>query len=94
MTRKRAQSFLRRAYIERIMGTYQAFEDVESPAKAATLDNIHADRDNLSIPLYIPVENGKPLPAVISEWQQSSRTLRASMESLFETPENLSVEQD
>jgi type I restriction enzyme M protein len=101
VTRERAQSFLEREHIERIVGAYQAFEDVAGFAKVVTLDEIHAERDNLSIPLYIPpaVENGngangKPLSAVISEWQKSSRTLRASMESLFETLETLSVEQD
>ena len=101
VTRERAQSFLEREHIERIVGAYRAFEDVEGFARVAALDEIHAERDNLSIPLYIPpaVENGnganvKSLSAIIADWEKSSRALRASMEGLFSTLENLSREQE
>jgi type I restriction enzyme M protein len=90
VTRERAQSFLEREHIERIVGAYQAFEDVDGFAKVATLNKIHAERDNLSIPLYIPpaVENGngangKSLSAMIAEWSQNSSKLREQMGRLF-----------
>ena len=93
VTRERAQSFLEREHIERIVGAYQDFRDVEGLARIATLDEIRANQANLSIPLYVlPVGNGngkgavgKPLPKVISEWQASSRRLRQSMDGLSAT---------
>ena len=62
-------------------------------AKVATLDEIQVNQTNLSIPLYVrPTMNGKgvgtdeagkPLAAVIAEWQLSSESLRESMDELF-----------
>jgi len=93
VTRERAQSFLEREHIERIVGAYQAFEDVEGLARVATLDEVRTQRDNLSIPLYVPPLGGddndkeekKPLSEAIVEWEQSSRTLRATMGDLLTT---------
>ena len=100
VTRERAQSFLERDHIDRIVGAYRAFEDVEGFAKIATLEAIHVQRDNLSIPLYIPpaVEggngaSGKSLSAVIAEWEQSSRALRAGMGELLATLEEIQTGQ-
>jgi type I restriction enzyme M protein len=100
VTRERAQSFLERDHIEKIVGAYQAFQDVEGFARVATLDEIRAERANLSIPLYVPpVGNGsgdgagdKSLAEVIAEWERSSRTLRTVMEDLWGTLDALTEE--
>jgi type I restriction enzyme M protein len=93
VTRERAQSFLEREHIERIVKMYHEFGDVEGLARIAVLDEIRANVANLSIPLYIPpVGNGngggatnKPLSKVIADWEASSRRLRQSMEQLMLT---------
>ena len=78
------------------MGAYRAFEDVEGLARVATLDEVRAQRDNLSIPLYVPPVSGnggeageKPLNAVIAGWERSSRALRAATADLLTVLEAL-----
>ena len=93
VTRERAQSFLEREHIERIVETYRAFEDVPGFARVAGLEEIRANRDNLSIPLYVLPLNGtnggdmaeQSLATVIAEWEASSQALRAAMDGLFAT---------
>ncbi len=71
---------------------YQAFQDIDGLAKVATLDEIRAHQANLSIPLYVRAttkgagfgrEAEKPLSVLIQEWEQSSQSLRKSMDELF-----------
>jgi len=91
VTRERAQSFLEEDHIQKILKTYQEFEDVDGFARAVPLDEIRANKANLSIPLYIRLRpNGatttateKPLSKIIEEWQVSSETLRSSMATLL-----------
>lgn len=91
VTRERAQSFLEEEHIQKILKTYQQCEDVEGFARVVTLDEIRANKANLSIPLYVRPKaddaagtaNGKPLPKVIEEWQASSKALRSSMDALL-----------
>lgn len=93
VTRERAQSFLEAEHIQRILKTYQQFADVDGFARVVTLDEIRANKANLSIPLYVrPNANGtvspaneEPLSKVIEEWQASSKALRSSMEQLLVT---------
>ena len=93
VTRERAQSFLEEEHIQRILKTYQKFEDVDGFARVVSLDNIRANKVNLSIPLYVQASaNGagntatdKPLAQVIKEWQASSKALRSSMTQLLVT---------
>jgi type I restriction enzyme M protein len=97
VTRERAQSFLERDHIDKIVGAYRAFEDMEGFARVATLDEIRAERANLSIPLYVPLvgngngdgADGKSLADIIAEWEQSSRALRIAMEDLMVTLDGL-----
>lgn len=94
VTRERSQSFLKEDHIQKILQAYQAFQDIDGFARVATLDNIRANQANLSIPLYVRSsvningvrtdEYGKPLTAVIAEWQLSSEALRESMDELFQ----------
>ena len=95
VTRKRAQSFLEEAHIQRIVAAYRAFADEEGFAHVATLDEIRANNANLNIPLYVrPAvssrENGadgqeQSLAETLAEWQASSHAVRTSMDSLFTT---------
>lgn len=95
VTRERAQSFLEAHHIQRITAAYRTFAAEEGFAHVATLDEIQANKANLNIALYVrPIKNGngpsqaaKPLAAVIAEWEQSSRELRATMDDLFVTLE-------
>jgi len=100
VTRERAQSFLEREHIEKILAAYQDFKDVSGFAKVATLEEIRANRANLSIPLYVsPLKerNGdgteeKTLTAVIEEWEASSEALRTAMTDLFQTLTETGIE--
>lgn len=95
VTRERAQSFLEERHIQRIVAAYKAFADEDGFARVATLEDIQANQANLNIALYVrPAAGGngasqgeKPLAAVIAEWEQSSRELRAAMDELFVTLE-------
>jgi type I restriction enzyme M protein len=93
VTRERALSFLKEEHIQRILKTYQKFEDVNGFARVVPLDEIRANNANLSIARYLRlntnvVTNGtdaKPVSKVVEEWQTSSKTLRSSMKRLLET---------
>jgi type I restriction enzyme M protein len=91
VTRERAQSFLEREHIERIVGAYRDFRDVEGFARLATLDEIRVNQANLNLPLYVlPTEkqkdsdeSGKPLSKAVADWESSSRMLRNSMAEML-----------
>jgi type I restriction enzyme M protein len=93
VTRERAQSFLKDEHIDKILRAYRNYEDVEGFAKIAGLEEIRGKDYTLNIPLYVrrpkgpdgdgEGEGGKDLGAVIAEWEESSATLRASMDGLF-----------
>ena len=97
VTRERAQSFLQREHIERIVDAYRSFRDVEGLARVAHLDEVRANGANLSIPLYVaPAGNGKgkdaaekPLSSAVAEWEASSRALRQSMDDLLAALEGI-----
>lgn len=93
VTRERAQSFLTDEHIQRIVDGYRKFEDEDGFAKVASNDEVREKGSNLSIPMYVKVDsaaNGSggstetvSLSQAISEWQESSRALRESMDGLF-----------
>jgi type I restriction enzyme M protein len=95
VTRERAQSFLKEEHIDRILGAYRNYEDVEGFARVATLEEIRGNDYNLNIPLYVRRLKGAngdgegkgegDLGAVIGEWEEGSVALRASMKELFAT---------
>jgi type I restriction enzyme M protein len=93
VTRERAQSFLKHDHIARIVDAYHAFTGIEGFAHLATLDEVRANSSNLNIPLYVrpSAANGDAhgdhttLSTAITRWQESSQTLRASMDDLFRT---------
>jgi len=89
VTRERSQSFLKEDHIQKVLKAYRDFKDIEGFTKVASNDEIRAHQSSLSIALYVRPINGygnsveKPIKDAITEWQQSSETLRNSMESLF-----------
>ena len=93
VTRERAQSLLEREHIDRIMGTYRDFRDVEGFARVATLDEIRVNQASLNLPFYIlPTENGrdndesdKPRSKALADWESSSRMLRNSIADMLVT---------
>jgi type I restriction enzyme M protein len=92
VTRERAQSFLEREHIEKIVGAYRDFADTEGFSSVAVLDEIRANLANLNVPLYAPVVNdgagdraeNRSLAEVVADWEASSRALQDSLTGLFE----------
>ena len=99
VTRERAQSFLTDDHIQRIVAAYQAFGDEDGFARVVSNDEIREKGSNLSIPLYVRVDNGNgngsaetiSLKQAIANWQESSMALRESMDYLFEVLEDARV---
>jgi type I restriction enzyme M protein len=93
VTRERAQSFLTEPHIDKIVKAYLGFSSIPNFSKVANRDEIKNNEYNLSIPLYVRLENGNNvdvndktnvvLQNVIDEWKESSTQLRTSMEELF-----------
>jgi type I restriction enzyme M protein len=92
VTRERSMSYLKPEHQERIADTYHAFKDVEGFAKVASLADIRANDDNLSIPLYVRgkvVSEAKGeyaadgLKAAIQAWDESSRLLNESVTQML-----------
>jgi type I restriction enzyme M protein len=96
VTRERAQSFLEKKHINRIVKTYQSFSDVEGFSKVVDISEIQEKSNNLSIPLYItPVNNSnhhqnleKSLDETIFEWTISSKNLRENFYALLKLVED------
>jgi type I restriction enzyme M protein len=53
VTRERAQSFLTDDHISHIADAYRTFDSSDGFAYVATTDEIRANDNNLSIPLYV-----------------------------------------
>ena len=98
VTRERAQSFLTEEHIQRIVAAYWAFADEDGFARVVSNDEIREKGSNLSIPLYVRVDNGNgngngaattvSLKQAIADWQKSSKALREAMSGLFEILED------
>jgi type I restriction enzyme M protein len=97
VTRERAQSFLTEDHIQRIVAAYQAFGDEDGFARVVSNDEVREKASNLSIPLYVRADNGNgngngstetvSLKQAIANWQESSMTLRESMDGLLSSLE-------
>jgi type I restriction enzyme M protein len=92
VTRERAQSFLERSHIQKIVNTYEGYGEIKGFSKIVDTKDVQANTANLSIPLYIQTNNngaspedGKTLEEAISEWQASSGALQTSLNQLIDT---------
>ena len=93
VTRERAQSFLTDEHIQRIVQAYRDFADSDGLSRVVGTDEVREKDCSLNLPLYVRADNGKgssdktegsvSLEQAIAEWQQSSKTLRKSMNGLF-----------
>ena len=87
VTRERAQSFLAPAHIDRIATAYRHFHNEDGFTTVATLTEIAAKQNNLSIPLYVKRTNastGPDLASALQAWRTSSRQLKTAAAELFE----------
>ena len=88
VTRERAQSFLTPEHIARIASAYAAFEDEDGFTTVASLADIKANGDNLSIPLYVKRTSSEgglvDLPVAVRAWRDSSAALRSTASDLFD----------
>ena len=81
------------------MNAYRDFEDLNGFARVVDVVEVRVKGNNLSIPLYIRMNNVnqvtgvaepaslyglKPLTQAIEEWQKSSQELHESLNELFE----------
>ena len=87
VTRERAQSFLTPAHIERIAAAFRNFRDEDGFTAVATLAEVAAKQNNLSIPLYVKRTNastGPDLASALQDWRTSSSQLKTAAAELFE----------
>lgn len=99
VTRERAQSFLTVTQQQRVLVAYQTFAEESGFAKVATLADIEANANNLSIPLYVKKLNTAPAKDVNGEilslnsaweqWQNDGRVFWQQMDSLVDSLDNL-----
>lgn len=99
VTRERAQSFLTGAQQQRILVAYKDFADERGFTKVATLADIEANANNLSIPLYVKKINNASakdtdgetlsLNSAWEQWQNDGRVFWQQMDSLVDALDNL-----
>lgn len=104
VTRERAQSFLKAEHQQSILTAYKAFSDVPGFAKVATLAEIAAQADNLSIPFYVkrlvaaPATQGNgdavTLRSVWDQWQTDGRVFWQQMDVLTEALDGRLITED
>jgi len=94
VTRERSMSYLKPEHQERIANAYHDFKDVGGFAKVASLDDIHANDDNLSIPLYVRrraigedkgIYAADGLKEAVRKWEGSSQELQKTILNLLNT---------
>ena len=86
VSRERAQSFLASVHIDRIAGAYRDFVDKDGFAAVATLEEIAAKQNNLSIPLYVKragAATENDLKTMLQAWRATSSELKNAAEDLF-----------
>ena len=96
VTRERAQSFLTDEHLQRVVRAYQNFKDEPGFTRVVPSEEIRAKVGNLSIPLYVGGETQAQadaatvtattaLPDALAAWLKSSKSVRASLETLLQT---------
>jgi len=81
-------AFLEAKHIERIYNSYTTFEDEEGFSKVVDIETILNNKASLNIAQYVSnvAQNGTvvSLGEAIHTWEENSKTLKASMNELFE----------
>jgi type I restriction enzyme M protein len=95
VTRERAQSFLTKEHIERIVSTYQTAEDEPGFSRLVSLDEIRRREGNLSIPLYVTAsqaveesasgygKDGNTLDSALERWLDSRTKVREALTQIL-----------
>ena len=81
-------SYLEERHISKIHKAYKDYADVHGFCKVVDIEEILSNHANLNMPLYVSnVDQNKvtvDIDEVLEQWEQSSRQLKSSMNSLFE----------
>jgi type I restriction enzyme M protein len=96
VTRERAQSFLTDKHLRRVVLAYREFKDEPGFTRVVPIEEIRAKEGNLSIPLYVGTQTQaqtntateaaiSALPDALAVWLASSKKIRTSLETLFQT---------
>ena len=87
VTHEKAQSFLERKHVEKIVDAYRAFQDNNEFAKVVSVKEVLANDGNMSIPLYFSrsENNGHELTleATTELWEASILKREHSADALF-----------
>lgn len=86
---EKTMGYLENSHVERIFEVYQNFQDKENFAKVVPVDEILANKANMSISLYVrPEKNSEddvlPFPKAFQLWESKGIELKESMNQLFE----------
>jgi type I restriction system adenine methylase HsdM len=93
-TREKAQSFLRAGNIDKILDAYRGYADNDGFAAGATREQIVAQDDSLSIPLYVSTRGSTDLDevdgitsvaAAVAAWDARAKDTRSAIEELIAT---------
>jgi type I restriction enzyme M protein len=101
IARERAYSFLKPEHQERIVKTYEAFDDKPGFATVATLEEVAARSHSLSIPLYVKKvqisdygrKDEANLKSAWKAWEEDGHTFWRLMETTVETLDTLHCEE-
>lgn len=88
VTRENASSHLEEKHIQKIYEAYKSFKDIDGFTRVLTNQSILDNNANLNITLYVSSgtseKSEKSLKETISEWIESSLSLKKSTKELFE----------
>jgi type I restriction enzyme M protein len=89
VTRQNAQSFLENEHIEKISKAYLGFDEIEGFSAIATIDEIKANGNKLSIPLYVRGYESDSNEEIvfedaIAEWDVASEEMHSSYAKVIE----------
>ena len=87
VTHEKAQSFLERRHIEKIVDAYRAFHDIDEFAKVVSINEVLANDGNMSIPLYLSRTGNNGHEHTLEEttelWEASILKRNHSADALF-----------
>ncbi len=80
--------FLEPEHIDKIFGAYNKFEGQENFAALETIENVIANKGNMSISLYVQpakedIDKVEPFEYAFENWELQGEELKASMDELF-----------
>jgi len=87
VTHEKAQSFLERQHVEKIVNAYRAFQDIDEFAKVVSIKEVLTNDGNMSIPLYLSRSENSgyehTLEETTEQWETSILKRNHSTDALF-----------